>query len=177
MGDTTVTYRQGRFEGLMPLFMPSEEPARNVLSDAFRSRNFCLVVFFVIAIMTAACACAASVAAAAEYFQSSSSDMAQSSEEEVVAIPERSARVAYQRLSEKVPRKLVFCFVNASMPSGSPRAFDVDNVSVSFCDALVYVAVGLDPEEFTIRLKNPAEDEETIQKLSKMKATGADVHA
>ncbi|XP_075741141.1 endochitinase-like [Rhipicephalus microplus] len=170
MGDTTVTYRQGRFEGLMPLFMPREEPSRNTLSDAFRSRSFCLVVFFVVAIITAACACAAAVAAAAAYLQSSSTDTAQGSEEEVVAIPERSASIAYQRLSDSMPRKVVFCFVNVSMPSGSPRAFDVGNVSVSFCDALVYVAVGLDPEEYTIRFKNPAEDEEVIQKMSKMKA-------
>ncbi|XP_075553643.1 chitinase-3-like protein 2 [Dermacentor variabilis] len=170
MADATVTYRQSRFEGLIPLFLASEEPPRNAPNSIFRSRNLCLLVFFVIAIMTAACACAAVVAATAEYFKSTPLDTARSGEEEDVAIPKRSARVAYQLLSQDTPRKRVFCFVNTSLPSGSPRAFDVDNVSLTLCDALVYVAVGLDPEESSIRFKNPVEDEEAIQKLSKVKA-------
>ncbi|KAK8786140.1 hypothetical protein V5799_007497 [Amblyomma americanum] len=156
MADHTVSYREGRFEGLIPLFLSSEEPPRPAPNNTVRPRKLCLAVFIVMAIMTVACACAAIVTAAAEHFRSPSSYAFEESEQEHVGIPSNSARIAYQKLSEEARRKLVFCFLNTSLPSGSPYPFDVDNVSVSLCDALVYVAVGLDANMSAIRLKNPA---------------------
>ncbi|XP_077486509.1 chitinase-3-like protein 2 [Amblyomma americanum] len=171
MADHTISYRQGHFEGLIPLFLPSEEPPRPVPDNTVVHSKLCLALFMVMAVMTVACACAAVVTAAAENFRSPSSPALEGSEQERAVIPNMSAHIAYQKLSEEARRKLVFCFLNTSLPSGSPYPFDVDNVSVSLCDALVYVAVGLDANRSAIRLKNPARDEEALRKLSKLKSS------
>ncbi|KAH9381471.1 hypothetical protein HPB48_008054 [Haemaphysalis longicornis] len=174
MAEPTVAYRQGHFEGLGTLFLPAAEPARPVAVSSGRHQNLCLVVFFVLAVMTVACACAAIVAAVAQHLKSALPSPFGDDGEEVVAIPNRSARVAYQRLAEDTPRKLIFCFVNSSRPSGSPHVFDVGNVSASLCDALVFVAVGLDANRSVIRIRNPAEDNEVIQRISKIKTSGSE---
>ncbi|CAN7996148.1 unnamed protein product [Ixodes hexagonus] len=137
----------------------AEEPTRRQsatrfrLSDSspqfvFRDQNFCVVVFLVVGVLTVACACVAIVSAVVEHFWTSINDT-----EEGPAVPHKSAQVVMQKLSDDDLGKTVFCFVNQSGPSGSPHSFNVENVSTSFCDALVYVSVGVDASQGGIRLR------------------------
>ncbi|KAG0429909.1 hypothetical protein HPB47_023181 [Ixodes persulcatus] len=111
-----------------------------------RDKNLCIIVFFVIGVITVACACTAIVSAVVEHFWTSIDDS-----EEGPTVPRKSAQVVMQKLSDDDLGKTVFCFVNQSEPSGSPHPLNLENVSTSFCDAIVYVSVGVDVPQNRIR--------------------------
>lgn len=124
---------------------------------SFQNRNFCLLIFLIVGVLTVACACVAVVSAVVGHFWESMENMDVSSGN---TIPRHSAQVFLQKISDEDQKRSVFCFINQSNPSGSPVRFSVENLSTSFCDAIVHVSVGLDTSKESLRYKGRAVDAE-----------------
>ncbi|KAH6922931.1 hypothetical protein HPB50_020270 [Hyalomma asiaticum] len=148
----------------------------STLRYRLRNQNFCLVVLLFVGVLTVACACGAIVYAVVEHFWTPLKDVddtrsagsrasSEGGSSSVLGSP--AAVVGMQRLpdAEQTSRGSVFCFVNHSVSSGSPHRFDVDNVTATLCDALVFVSVGLVPQVSGLSFRRPALDAEVLQGL------------
>ncbi|KAH8032145.1 hypothetical protein HPB51_023289 [Rhipicephalus microplus] len=154
----------------------------STLRYRLRNQNFCLVVLLLVGVLTVTCACGAIVYAIVEHFWTPLRDVDEASGSgnpsaggNSLVLGSHAAEVEMQRLpqSDQTGRGAVFCFVNHSVSSGSPHRFEVDNVTATLCDALVFVSVSLVPQASGLSFRRPTHDAEMLQGLVSLSGTTA----
>ncbi|KAL3226512.1 hypothetical protein MRX96_004401 [Rhipicephalus microplus] len=154
----------------------------STLRYRLRNQNFCLVVLLLVGVLTVTCACGAIVYAIVEHFWTPLRDVDEASGSGTpsaggnsLVLGSHAAEVEMQRLpqSDQTGRGAVFCFVNHSVSSGSPHRFEVDNVTATLCDALVFVSVSLVPQASGLSFRRPTHDAEMLQGLVSLSGTTA----
>lgn len=123
------------------------------LQYILQRQNLLLFAFLILAILTVAGATVAIIYGVVEHFW-----VFADIPEEVLATMVSSshvANVALQKEMDEDSAKTVFCFVNSNPTVVSPYTLYVENVSTSFCDAIVYTSVGIDATGSSIRVRNP----------------------
>ncbi|KAK8782314.1 hypothetical protein V5799_016347 [Amblyomma americanum] len=138
------------------------------------NHNLCLMALLIVGLFTVVGAGAAIVAAVVEHFWTSIND----ADPSLRAVAAGGSVSGHRQdggmadvqvsMQQQFGSHTIMCFVNHSLPSGSPYRFDVDNASAILCDALVFVSVGLNVQQKDLRFKKPVEDSETLQRMASL---------